>query len=86
MPYALAGREQCLVALDWTEFDADDQCAILASPITAQGRSLPLVWRSLRQSELKGQRNFAEDAVLNRLHECLPAGVKVAIVAEAVAF
>jgi hypothetical protein len=66
VPYGWA-RRSIRVAIDWTEFDADDQSTIMATRVRRHGRSLPLVWKTVHKSELKGQRNFAEDAVLERL-------------------
>jgi hypothetical protein len=82
VPYVVGDRREITVAMDWTEFDADDHSTIMTSLVTGQGRSLPLVWKSVRKSELKGQRNLTEDAVLTRLQECLPAGVKVTLLAD----
>ena len=66
-----------MVALDWTDFDADGHATIMLSLITPHGRALPLVWRSVPKARLKGHRNQYEDEVLLRLYEVLPAGVRV---------
>lgn len=82
VPYIVAERQRIVVAMDWTEFDADDQSSIVLSMVTGHGRSTPLLWKTVRKSALKGKRNGHEDAVLRRLREVLPDGVDVTIVAD----
>src|SRR5271166_3721157 len=71
-----------VVALDWTDFDADDQATIMLSLVTDHGRATPLVWLTVAKSTLKDRRNLYEDRVLVRLAEILPANVKVCILAD----
>jgi hypothetical protein len=71
-----------MVAMDWTDFDADNQATIMLALISDQGRSTPLVWLTVDKSTLKDHRNFYEHRVLIRLASCLPAGIKVCIVAD----
>jgi hypothetical protein len=82
VPYVLAERAAAVVALDWTDFDADGQTSIVASLVTGQGRAIPLVWRTVEKATLKDARNDHEDAVLRRLREVVPAGVAVTVVAD----
>lgn len=82
VPYVVSGRKQIAVALDWTDFDRDGQATIALNLLTSHGRALPLVWHTVRKSELKGSRNHFEDSVLNRLHETLPEGVAVTVIAD----
>jgi hypothetical protein len=71
-----------VVAMDWTDFDADDQATIMLSLVSNHGRATPLVWLTVDKATLKNQRNAYEDQVLRRLAEALPAGVKVLILAD----
>lgn len=82
VPYVVATTPAIVVALDWTDFDADGHATIALSLVTAHGRTLPLIWRTVRKAALKGQRNRYEDEVLLRLHEVLPPGVHVTILAD----
>ena len=82
VPYVLGQRLEALIALDWTDFDADDQTTLVASLVTKHGRSTPLVWLSVHKSSLKGLRNEVEDAVVLRLREIIPAEVKVTLLAD----
>lgn len=82
VPYVLGGAHEIVVVLDWTDFDADGHATIALSLVTAHGRTTPLVWRSVKKAQLNGQRNVYEDTVLLRLHEVLPPGVKVTVLAD----
>ena len=80
--HAVGPRSNIVVAMDWTDFDADDQSTIMLSLVSNHGRSTPLVWRTVDKATLKNHRNDYEDRVLRRLAEALPAGVKVLILAD----
>jgi hypothetical protein len=82
VPYVVGSRDSITVALDWTEFDADDQATIMLSLLTRHGRATPLVWLTVGKSTLKNRRNAYEDQVLERLAKVLPAGVRVCVVAD----
>ena len=68
-----------VVAMDWTDFDADDQATLVLSLVTSHGRATPLLWLSVLKDELKDQRNDFEDLCLARLAAVLPGGVKVTL-------
>src|ERR1700736_3806807 len=80
--YAVGPRPKIVVAMDWTDFDADDQATIMLSLVSRHGRSTPLVWLTVDKATLKNHRNAFEDRVLRRLAEALPADVKVLILAD----
>src|SRR5215472_17256321 len=82
VPYIVSSRENIEVAMDWTDFDADNQATIMLSLITSHGRATPLVWLSVDKDTLKDNRNRYEYQVLIWLAEALPADVKVLIVAD----
>jgi hypothetical protein len=82
VPYIVGSRETIEVAMDWTDFDADNQATIMLSLITSHGRATPLVWLSVDKDTLKDNRNRYEYQVLIWLAEALPADVKVLIVAD----
>ena len=75
-------REKILVAMDWTDFDADNQTSLALNLVTGHGRATPLIWLTVDKDELKNKRNDFEDACLLRLKECLPDGVAVTILAD----
>jgi hypothetical protein len=82
VPFVVGKRREVVVALDWTDFERDDQSTIAAHLLTSHGRSTPLVWLTVRKSELADRRNEYEDTVIERLHEVLPTGTRVTLVAD----
>jgi hypothetical protein len=83
VPYVIALRTEVLVALDWTDFDADGHSTICACVITEHGRATPLLWRTVPKAMLSdGGRTDEEDALLLRLRAVIPKGVRVTLVAD----
>lgn len=82
VPHQIGERREVLVAMDWTDFDHDDQATLVLSLITGHGRAAPLLWLSVWKEELKDQRNKFEDGCLRRLSEVAPAGCRVTILAD----
>src|ERR1039458_1110510 len=68
-------RKTIVVAMDWTDFDADDQTTLALNLVTNHGRATPLLWLTVLKDELKDRRNDYEDVCLARLAEVLPEGV-----------
>ena len=79
---AIGPCRDLVVAMDWTEFDADDQSTLVLSLVTRHGRAQPLLWLSVFKAELAGKRNDIEDSCLVRLKQALPEGTKVTILAD----
>ncbi len=82
VPFIIGERSSIMVAMDWTDFDADNQATIMLALMSDHGRSTPLVWLTVDKSTLKDRRSFYEHRVLVRLAELLPAETKVCIVAD----
>jgi hypothetical protein len=82
VPFMIGQRKSIAVAMDWTDFDADEQTTIMLSLLTNHGRATPLLWLTVNKNELKDHRNDYEDKVLRRLKEILPKEVRVLIVAD----
>ena len=82
VPYIIGARTSIMVAMDWTDFDADNQATVMLALITDHGRSTPLVWLTVDKGTLKNHRSLYEHRVLVRLAELLPTGIKVCIVAD----
>jgi IS4 transposase len=82
VPFVVGARNEIFVALDWTDFDSDGHSTIMLSIITGHGRATPLIWSSVEKSTLKNFRNLHEEAVLLRLYETLPKGVRVTVLAD----
>jgi hypothetical protein len=82
VPEMVGARRDIVVAMDWTDYDADGQATLALKLVTRHGRATPLVWLSVFKDELKDTRNAYEDAGLRRLAEVLPAGTKATILAD----
>ena len=82
VPHQIAGRQDILVAMDWTDFDHDDQATLVLGLVGSHGRAAPRLWLTVWKEELKNQRNDYEDACLRRLSELVPPGCRVTILAD----
>ncbi len=82
VPEVVGSATAILVAMDWTDFDADGQTMLALNKITSHGRATPLLWLTVMKDDLKNKRNAYEDACLKRLSEVLPDGVRVTILAD----
>lgn len=82
VPHVLGTHQAVRVAMDWTEFEPDGQATLALSLLSGQGRSMPLLWRTVRLSQLEGGRPGVQVALLRRLRQVLPRGVAVTIVAD----
>src|SRR3954462_515991 len=79
VPELVGSRTDLIVAMDWTDFDADGHLALKL--VTRHGRATPLIWLSVLKDELSNARNDYEDACLRRLAEVLPDSVRVTLLA-----
>jgi Transposase DDE domain len=75
-------RKTIVVAMDWTDFDVDDQTTLALNLVSNHGRATPLLWLTVLKDELKDKRNDFEDLCLARLAQVLPEGVVVTILAD----
>jgi hypothetical protein len=82
VPFVLAERNEALIAIDWTHFEADDHVTCAAHLITNHGRSTALVWKTVQFSKLRDHRNEIEDKVIERLHEVVPPRVRVTLLGD----
>src|SRR3954464_8040912 len=82
VPETVGSRPDIVVALDWTDYDADGQATLALKLVTRHGRATPLVWLSVHKDDLADARNAYEDAALRRLAEVLPDGTRATILAD----
>lgn len=80
--HVVGERKEIVVALDWTEFDADDHATLAGYLITNHGRATPLIWLTVQKATLKNRRNEHEYRLLERLHECLATDVAITLLAD----
>jgi hypothetical protein len=60
--FVVGPRKEILVALDWADFDADDQTTLALYLITRHGRATPLLRKTVEKSSLAGNRNLLADS------------------------
>ena len=80
--FVMASRDEAVVVLDWTDFDADSQSTIALHLVTTHGRATPLMWLTVDKAKLEGRRNEYEDRLLERLREIVPVDTKVTVLAD----
>lgn len=80
--FVVGDRQEIVVALDWTEFDGDQQATICLYMITRHGRATPLVWKTVPKATLAGKRNDYEYSVVEQLGGILPPEVKITLLAD----
>lgn len=82
IPYLIGNRKEVILAMDWTDFAADNQSTIQISLVTNHGRATPLLWKTVKKSTLKKKRNDYEDELLCQLRDAIPKDIKVTILAD----
>jgi hypothetical protein len=80
--FVVADYPSIIVALDWTDFEADDHVTLYAALVTTNGRALPLAWKTVKKSELKGNQSRIEEEMISSLHEWLPTTTAVTLLAD----
>src|SRR4051794_32619069 len=82
VPEMVGARMDVVVAMDWTDYDADGQAPLAFKLVTRHGRATPLVWLSAHKDDLKDTRNDYEAAGLRRRAEARPDGATATILAD----
>ena len=82
MLFLLGPRKEVVIAIDWTDLAADDQTTCAAYLVTSHGRATPLLWKTLRKSELRGRRAAVEDEIIRRLQQIIPQAVSITLLAD----
>jgi len=80
--FVVGERKHIETTMDWTDFDKDDQTTLVISLVLKHGRAIPLVWLTVRKSELAGKRSTYEHTAVEELREALPDGVAVTLMAD----
>ncbi len=83
VPVLLGSRRRALVTLDWTEFDADDHSTLVVSLVAAETkRAIPLIWRTVYKSQLKGNQRRHERELLSTLRRLVPRTVHLIVLSD----
>ena len=72
-------RQPLMLAFDWTKFRSMHTLAIVA---VFGGRGVPVLWKTVGEHGLFGSQSRIEQEMLTKLHQLLPAGKKVIILAD----
>jgi hypothetical protein len=80
--FVVGVRREVVIALDWTEFDDDQQSTLAAYLVTNHGRATPLAWKTYDKSTLKGNQKRYEQDLLEQLHGWLGPEVRITLLAD----
>jgi len=80
--WMVGGRELITVAIDWTEWDADDQATLSLNVVTDHGRAMPLMWRTISTKDKKVDRPQVERELVERLRDLVPESTDITIVGD----
>jgi hypothetical protein len=81
--FVIGARKEIIVALDWTDFEADDHATLCAYVVTSHGRATPLCWKTHTKSKLTdGARTEAEHEMIDRLARSVPTEVAITLLAD----
>ena len=78
----MGARTSVIIALEWTEFDKDNQSTLALYLTTSHGRSTPLLWKTYKKSTIKGKRVKYEKKILQRLKKLSPENIVITILAD----
>jgi hypothetical protein len=80
--YAIGDATDIMVAMDWTDFDADHHTTIAINLLTHHGRAVPLLWKTVEKSSLKHNRFRYERDILLRLKDIVGLSTRVTVLAD----
>lgn len=80
--FVVGNAPSITVALDWTDFERDDQVTLCAYMVTRHGRAMPLVWRTMWKSQLKERQTDFEFELVDDLYLWMPKDVEVNLLAD----
>lgn len=80
--FVLGERTKVRVAVDWTDFEKDNQVTLAAYVITEHGRATPLVWKTYAKSNLAGNQTDYEDSFVELVTSVIPPNVHVTLLAD----
>lgn len=67
IPHQIGAQRDVLVAMDWTDFDHDDQATLMLSLVTGHGRAAPLLYQPPKFLTLGVQLGFPPTAFCDSL-------------------
>jgi Transposase DDE domain len=81
--FVIGGRNEALIALDWTDFAKDGHTTLCAYLVTTHGRATPLWWKTTRVATIDPEARIAlEDGLLGELRRALGPDVRVRLLCD----
>jgi hypothetical protein len=80
--FVVGVRQQVVIALDWTDFDDDQQSTLAAYLVTRHGRATPLAWQTHAKATLKGNQKRYEYELIEQLQRWIDPQVEVVLLAD----
>ena len=80
--FVLGARRELVMAMDWTDFDADAQTTLAVYLITDHGRATPLCWKTYPKSSLKYNQKRYEREMVEQLHEWIDPQVRITLLGD----
>lgn len=80
--FVIGTHPSVLIAMDWTDFDADDHTTLCAYLVTKHGRAMPLAWKTVKKSKLKDRQTALECEMVERIGSWLPDNVRITLLAD----
>jgi len=81
--FVIGSRREVVLAIDWTDFDADDHSTLCAYVVTTHGRATPLCWKTVKKSSITdGVRTETEIALIERIARAIEPEVSITLLAD----
>jgi hypothetical protein len=80
--FVIGTHPSVVIAMDWTDFEADDHTTLCAYLVTTHGRAMPVAWKTVKKSKLAGRQTQLEIEMVERLGSWLPESVRITLLAD----
>lgn len=80
--FVLGKRSEAVLALDWTDYESDDQTTLAAYVVTSHGRATPLAWKTVKKSSLKERQKQYEYDFIENLNKAIGSEVRITLLAD----
>ena len=80
--FVIGARRELVMAMDWTDFDADRQTTLAVYLITDHGRATPLCWKTYLKAAIKNNQKRFEREMVEQLHEWIDPQVRITLLAD----
>lgn len=77
--WLLGIKEKAVIAIDWTHLK-DGIHMLLKAAVVAKGRTIPILWKVVREQDLTLNQNHIEEDFLRELKTLIPPNVKQVVI------